>query len=121
MNKIVYFISLDFGKTLSGIMVNALKGDSARSIKAALYKDGHPYVIDDDTSASIKALLPSGTIVEDTCQIQNSYVEYDLSSEITSMEGIVECEFCLVSTSTNKQITSPKFMIRVKENLEVGE
>lgn len=117
MNKVIDYINLDLGTSVSGIIIDAIQDDTERQIVATLYKNGHPYTISSEASASMKAYLPSEVVISTGCSIRDSVITADVTSDVTSMAGIVECEFCL--TDTESQITSPMFEIRVKGDLTV--
>ena len=119
MNKVTDYITLDLGKSVSGIILDVLKGDTERQIVATLNKNGHPYTISSDVSASMKAHLPSGVVVSIECEVEDSVITADIDTDVTSMAGIVECEFCLTDTQES-QITSPMFELRVKGILTVS-
>ena len=120
MNKVTDYITLDLGKSVSGIILDVLKGDTERQIVATLNKNGHPYTISSGVSASMKAHLPSGVVISVACEVDDSVITADIDTDVTSMAGLAECEFCLTDTQES-QITSPMFEIRVKGNLTVTE
>lgn len=120
MNKVTDYITLDLGKSVSGIILDVLKGDTERQIVATLNKNGHPYTISSGVSASMKAHLPSGVVVSIECEVEDSVITADIDTDVTSMAGLAECEFCLTDTQES-QITSPMFELRIKDILTVSD
>lgn len=119
MNKVTDYITLDLGKSVSGIILDVLKGDTERQIVATLNKNGHPYTISSDVSASMKARLPNGTVILISCTVDSSAIHASIGTNITSTAGIVECEFFLTNAQ-DKQITSPMFEIAVNDILSLA-
>lgn len=116
MNDVIYNVSLDMYETQSQCMLAVKKSDNGRRINFVLTEGGRPYVISEGCSAVLRAKKPGGTVLFNNCVIDGNVISYTLTNQTSAAAGIVDCELML-SGSDGKQITSPRFSLRVEDTL----
>lgn len=112
----VYRLSLDLYEATPQARLNVIKNDSAREIRMVLTENCKPYTIADGCTAVFRARKADGTVLFNNCVIENNEIVYKITNQTTATEGIVDCEVTLYG-SNSEQITSPKFYLRVEDNL----
>lgn len=116
MNDVIYNVSLDMYETQAQCMLAVKKSDNGRHINFVLTEGGRPYVISEGCSAVLRAKKPGGTVLFNNCVIDGNVISYTLTNQTSAAAGIVDCELML-SGSDGKQITSPRFSLRVEDTL----
>ena len=116
MNDVIYNVSLDMYETQSQCMLAVKKSDNGRRINFVLTEGGRPYAISEGCSAVLRAKKPGGTVLFNNCVIDGNVISYTLTNQTSASAGIVDCELML-SGSDGKQITSPRFSLRVEDTL----
>lgn len=116
MKLSTYRISLDIHKTASQNLIKVKKGDSGRKICVSLTETGKPYIITEDCTAVFRCKKPDGTVLFNSCNIENNIISCLITSQVVSSVGDVECEVTLYG-SDKLQITSPNFVILVVPDL----
>jgi len=66
-----------------------------------LTSGGKNYVIDDTVTAVVRCLKPDGTIIFDSCTIESNVISFDITENMSSVSGLVECEITLYGVSTD--------------------
>ena len=116
MNDVIYNVSLDMYETQAQCMLAVKKSDNGRRINFVLTEGGRPYAISEGCSAVLRAKKPGGTVLFNNCVIDGNVISYTLTNQTSAAAGIVDCELML-SGSDGKQITSPRFSLRVEDTL----
>lgn len=116
MNDVIYNVSLDMYETQAQCMLAVKKSDNGRRINFVLTEGGRPYVISEGCSAVLRAKKPGGTVLFNNCVIDGNVISYTLTNQTSAAAGIVDCELML-SGSDGKQLTSPRFSLRVEDTL----
>ena len=116
MDFFTYRISLDMNESTSQLFLNVRKSDSARKLLFTLSDNGKAYQIGSGCTAVFRAKKPDGTILYNNCSINGNVIEYELTNQTISAEGIVECEVTLYGDD-GRQITSPRFNIVVNDTI----
>lgn len=116
MNDVIYNVSLDMYETQAQCMLAVKKSDNGRRINFVLTEGGRPYAISEGCSAVLRAKKPGGTVLFNNCVIDGNVISYTLTNQTSAAVGIVDCELML-SGSDGKQITSPRFSLRVEDTL----
>ena len=116
MDFFTYRISLDMNESTSQSFLNVRKSDSARKLLFTLSDNGKAYQIGSGCTAVFRAKKPDGTILYNNCSINGNVIEYELTNQTISAEGIVECEVTLYGND-GRQITSPRFNIVVNDTI----
>lgn len=116
MNDVIYNVSLDMYETQTQCMLAVKKSDNGRRINFVLTEGGRPYAISEGCSAVLRAKKPGGTVLFNNCVIDGNVISYMLTNQTSAAAGIVDCELML-SGSDGKQITSPRFSLRVEDTL----
>lgn len=112
MNYSIKRISLDIHDISSRETVNVKRGDTGRAIHIALADGGKPYRISADCYAVFNGKKPDGTVVLNSCTIENNVIIYPLTEQTVAAEGLVKCEISLYGFGGNL-ITSPRFNLFV--------
>ena len=113
MNNSIFRINLDIHDTRTQASVRITQNDTARQIIISLSDGGVPYTISDDCYAVFTAKKPDGTVLyNDTAIVQNSKIQYDITSQTVAATGTVDCQIRIYSTD-GMLITSPCFTILV--------
>ena len=103
-------------ESTSQSFLNVRKSDSARKLLFTLSDNGKAYQIGSGCTAVFRAKKPDGTILYNNCSINGNVIEYELTNQTISAEGIVECEVTLYGND-GRQITSPRFNIVVNDTI----
>lgn len=107
-----YRISLDVNSTTSNVRLKCKRGDTGRTIYAALTESGYPYHITDDCYAVFTATKPDGKKVYNGCKIEGCMIVYELTPQTVAVPGLVKCEIKLYGAN-DKLITSASFLLEV--------
>lgn len=116
MNMFIHCLSLDIREPMTQAYINVKKGDTARKLIFTFSNYGSAYHISDGCTAVFRAKKPDGTILYNNCSINGNVIEYELTNQTISAEGIVECEVTLYGND-GRQITSPRFNIVVNDTI----
>lgn len=116
MNRIVYRTTLDLHEPIEGLVYDVTQNDSATEFVFAFREDRKAYHITDGTEVVLRAVKPDGTVLYNNCVVADDTATYKLTSQTSAAVGIVECELVIYSNN-GEQLTSPRFAIRVHENL----
>ena len=112
MNDSVYKISLDINEHGSQAVLKAKMSDTGRKIYISLRAGGTPYKIEDECYAFFSATKPDGSILYNSCAIDNSEIIYEFTEQTCSVVGRTRCEIKLYGKD-DKLITSPRFALLV--------
>lgn len=120
MNDSIYRINLDIHTVGSQVFLPVKRGDTARTILIRLTEGYKSYQIADGCSARFCGKKPDGNYLYNDCTISGGIITYNLTSQTTACEGVVECEIQLFDAN-GKQITSPRFSLVVDGTVYNGE
>lgn len=120
MNDSIYRINLDIHTVGSQVFLPVKRGDTARTILIRLTQGYKSYQIADGCSARFCGKKPDGNYLYNDCTISGGIITYNLTSQTTACEGVVECEIQLFDAD-EKQITSPRFSLVVDGTVYNGE
>ncbi len=112
MNFSIYRISLDIHKTASQLSFSARQGDTSRRLYISLVENGAPYEISQECYAVFSARKPDGTVISNSCTIQDNMIIYDMTEQTTALTGRCECEVSLYGYD-GEMISSPRFAYTV--------
>ena len=113
-------ILLNVNEASSGAALTVKHGDNKRRIYIYLTEDEHPYPLQGDFIAVLRAKKPDGTILYNYCTIEKDAVIYDMTAQTTAATGRVDCELRLYSAE-GEQLTSSRFIILVDRALYPDE
>ena len=119
MNSSKHRFSLDMHSVQSQISIPALLGDSSRSLYISFTDGGNPYIIEDGCLAKISIKRPTGTFLEEFCDIENNTTavyHFSQNTNTCAVEGIHECDVVLYGLDGG-QIASPRFTMVVSERV----
>ena len=116
MQPISYRIALDASKMASQQFISVKKGDANHRLLITLRVNGQPYQITNDCSAVFTAIKSNGAIINNACEIKDNTIIYNITSQLTSTAGAVDCEVVL-SGSNGAVLTSPRFKLVVCETV----
>ena len=112
MKDAVYKISLDIHEHASQAVLKAKKTDTGRKLHITLRAGGTPYTIANDCYAAFKATKPDGTVLFNSCTIENNEIIYEFTEQTCTSVGRCKCEIALYGPD-DKIITSPRFSLLV--------
>lgn len=93
--------------------VSICKGDTiSRTICITLLNSGTVYDIPTNAIATLMAVKPDGKTVYNDCTIQGNEIQYNVTNQLITMEGDVECQIKLTMEG-NVVLDSPVFVLRV--------
>lgn len=115
MERSVYRFSLDIRDSIGACQPEMKQGDTHRRLCINLTDGGVPYPIGDGCRVVFTAKKPDGTVIYNTCAVENNTVIYDITPQTTSSAGILGCELQLYDGLADplELITSAAFSIRV--------
>lgn len=119
MNSIKHRFTLDMHSVQSQISIPALVGDTSRSLHINFSDGGSPYFIETGCLAKLTITRPTGTHIEEFCEIgNNSTVVYhfERNENTCAVEGIHDCDVTLYGLD-GERIASPRFSIVVSERV----
>ena len=119
MNSSKHRFSLDMHSHQSQISIPALLGDSSRSLYISFTDGGNPYFIEDGCLAKISIKRPTGTFLEEFCDIENNTTvvyHFSQNKNTCAVEGIHDCDVVLYGADGG-QIASPRFTMVVSERV----
>ncbi len=106
-------ISLDIHEMESQATIELKHFDSTKTLKISLTDNGLPYEISEECRAIFVARKADDTYIINECAIEDNLICYPVTSQTTSMTGMVSCEIRLTGGADNMLLTSPKFSIFV--------
>lgn len=109
-----YRFSLDIHETASQVYLSIKQGDTGRKIHATLMENGMPFEITSD--CTVKFATDKTGFTPEVCIVQNNVIQYTISPAVSSIEGMINCEFKLYSGG-NLLLTSPQFIITVDDTV----
>lgn len=119
MNSIKHRFTLDMHSAQSQISLPALLGDTGRSWHINFSDGGIPYFIETGCLAKISIVRPTGTHIEEFCEIVgNSTAVYHFAQNenTCAVEGIHECDVTLYGLE-GESIASARFSMIVSERV----
>ena len=119
MNSSIHRFSLDLQSTQSQISIPVMLRDTGRTFRISLSDGGNPYLIADGCLAKISIKRPTGSQLEEFCDIEdNTTVVYPFSKNknTAAVEGIHDCDVTLYGLD-EKVIGSSKFTMVVSERV----
>lgn len=119
MNSSKYRFTLDLHSVQAQTAIPALLGDTSRSLHISFTDGGSPYFIETGCLAKISIKRPTGTFLEDFCEIEdNTTVVYHFSQNpnTCAVEGIHECDVVLYGLDGGV-VASPRFSMVVSERV----
>lgn len=119
MNSIKHRFTLDMHSAQSQISLPALLGDTGRSWHINFSDGGIPYFIETGCLAKLTIARPTGTHIEEFCEIvNNSTVVYHFAQNenTCAVEGIHECDVTLYGLE-GEYIASSRFSMIVSERV----
>ena len=119
MDYIIYYKSLDLSKRGSAFALHAKQNDTlTRKIVLSLTDRGRPFNLTEYDAATIYAKKPDGTVVYDTCLIEDQTLTYVFSTQILAASGCVSCEIRISGANGMRSVTCPVFEVYVEECLQ---
>ena len=119
MNSSNYRFTLDLHKAQSQTAIPALLGDTSRILHINFTDGGVPYTIEVGCLAKITIRRPSGTYLEEFCEIKNNTTviyHFSQNENTCAVEGIHECDVTLYDVEGG-QVGSPRFSLIVSEKV----
>lgn len=124
MNYSNYRFTLDIQSNLSQVSLPVKLNDSGRRLLIGLTDGGNPYIISDGSMAKFtyKKAEPNSEGVYEAgiydCVLEDNYstIRFDLTSAVTSVAGVVDCEIRLYGPN-GRLLTSPRFIMVVDERV----
>ena len=95
MERSVYRFSLDIRDSIGACQPEMKQGDTHRRLYIDLTDGSMPYPIGDGCRVVFTAKKPDGTVICNTCRVENNTVIYDITPQTTSQAGILNCELQL--------------------------
>ena len=123
MNYSIHRFTLDMHSVQSQISIPVLLGDTGRKFRINLSDGGNPYIIEDGCLAKITINRPTGTHLEEFCEIEgNTTIVYpfDKNENTAAVEGIHDCDITLYDLEGNN-IASPRFTMVVSERVRKAD
>lgn len=109
-----YRFTLDLHDTASQVYLSIKQGDTGRKIHITLMENGTPFEITSD--CIVKFATDKSGFVPEVCTVQNNVIQYTISPAVSSIEGMINCEFKLYSGG-KLLLTSPQFSITVDDTV----
>lgn len=94
----------------------AKKGDTGRTLQFMLTDNGETYPISSDCYAVFTAKKPDGSILYNSCEIENNIISYTFTLQTCSVSGEIPCEVKLYGAD-DKLITAPSFLLLVEDTI----
>lgn len=119
MNSSKYRFTLDLHSIQAQTSIPALLGDTSRSLHINFTDGGSPYFIETGCLAKITIRRPTGTFLEEFCEIENNTTvvyHFNQNTNTCAVEGIHECDVVLYDAEGG-QIASPSFSMVVSERV----
>lgn len=104
MNYSLYKIYLDTHKTTVQTVLNIKRNDTGRKIIIGLTSGGKAYPITSECIAVFRAKKPDGTVLYNHCAIEDNLITYELTSQTSASEGLVDCEVTLYGNSDFRSV-----------------
>ena len=119
MNSSNFRFTLDLHSVQSQYSIPVMLGDTGITWHISLTDGGVPYVINDGCLAKLSIKRPTGSHIEEFCEIKNnSIIEYPFSQNenTCAVEGLHYCDVTLYSLDGEK-VGSPSFTMVVSEKV----
>lgn len=119
MNSIKHRFTLDMHSAQSQVALPVKVGDTNRSLHISFTEGGTPYYIETGCLVKISIKRPTGTYLEDFCDVyDNAVAVYDFSQNenTCAVEGIHDCEVVLYGLD-GEIIASASFTMVVSERV----
>lgn len=117
MQKLEHSIILDLLRGGVQDSIEVKKGEvGSRRIIACLVNGSRPYYPDENITVQLRALKPDGTELYNGAVIDGAVATIDITSQIVSAAGTVECQLSFTDEENNL-LFSPRFDIIVEECL----
>lgn len=119
MNSSNYRFTLDMHSAQSQTSIPVLLGDTSRTLHINFTDGGNPYVIETGCLAKLSIKRPTGTFIEEFCEIKNNTTvvyPFTQNENTCAVEGIHECDVTLYDPKGG-QICSPSFSMIVSERV----
>ena len=124
MNYSNYRFTLDIQSNLSQVSLPVKLNDTGRQLLIGLTDGGNPYIISEGSMAKFtyKKTEPNSEGIYEAgiydCVLEDNYstIRFDLTSAITNVAGVVDCEIRLYGPN-GRLLTSPRFILVVNERV----
>ncbi len=119
MNSSKFRFTLDLHSIQSQYSIPVMVGDTGVTLLISITDGGIPYVITDGCLAKLSIKRPTGTYIEEFCEIKNNaIIEYPFSQNenTCAVEGIHHCDVTLYSPDGEK-VGGPRFTMVVSEKV----
>ena len=124
MNYSNYRFTLDIQSNLSQVSLPVKLNDTGRRFLIGLTDGGNPYPISEGSMAKFtyKKTEPNSEGIYEAgmydCILEDNYstIRFDLTSAVTSVAGVVDCEIRLYGPN-GRLLTSPRFILVVDERV----
>lgn len=120
MENVIHRIALDLTGPDMCPMIEAQRGDSARTLIISLTQGGRPYWIDEGLTAALFATKPDGNPLFNACTIEKNRIRYDFTPQTANVAGAFDCEIWLVA-GDKREMTTPRFTIAVDERMRTDD
>lgn len=116
-----YTFMLDLHSKKGQLSLPVTQGDTNRELRISFSDGVKPYVLETGSVAMMSIVRPTGTEVQEFCQIEDdgARVVYPFSQYTCAVAGLHTCEVVLIN-SKGKQIASPRFSIDAAPKLVDG-
>lgn len=116
-----YSFTLDVQSAQSQICLAAIQGDTYREFYINFSDGGDPFVLEENTTASLIIERPDGISIEGLCDVVDggAAVLYRFTKETCAVDGLHNCQLLLTvpddddDDSNNPQLHSPLFSMHV--------
>lgn len=112
MNPVYYRISVDVKDTLSNVSVSVKRGETNRRVVITPTDGGNIFDISNYARAELFGKKPDGLEMSQGCIIQNNAIVFDIPLEVTSVEGVHDCEIMLFGEH-DTVLALPRFTVVV--------
>ena len=122
MGCTTYTFMLDLHSKKGQVSLPVTQGDTNRELRISFSDGVRPYSLEGVASAMMSIVRPTGTEVQEYCQIEEdgSRVVYPFSENTCAVAGLHTCEVVLYNYA-GKQIASPRFSIDAAPKLILGD
>ena len=117
MNQIEHRLRLDVLRdSVQGVIRVSRNDTRSRRLIISLTEGSFPYPLYGITVANLKAKKPDGTILFNSCKVENTVITYEITAQTTASAGDLECELILYGEG-GEVLATPKFRILVEETV----
>ena len=114
MNNSVFRITLNVQLTASQTYVSVKRKDTSRLLVVSLVDGVKPYEITSDCTAVFTATKPDGSILYNSCTIENNTIIYEFTEQTVNVMGSMPVEIKLYG-GDGKLLISPSFILEIEE------